>query len=119
MPPIPDELPRLRDSLLHDPPSPGLYTLSLHDALPILLCVNTQRPLFWLMARAEFSDVCELRGRRVAMQDRKSTRLNSSHSSISYAVFCFNKREVTARRIFSAGVWCHALVVGGLRDTGH
>jgi NitT/TauT family transport system substrate-binding protein len=32
-----------------------------------MLCVNTQRPLFWLMARAEFSDVSELRGRRVAM----------------------------------------------------
>jgi NitT/TauT family transport system substrate-binding protein len=32
-----------------------------------MLCVNTQRPLFWLMARAEFSDVAELRGRTVAM----------------------------------------------------
>src|SRR4051794_7075604 len=32
-----------------------------------MLCVNTQRPLFWLMARAELSDVSELRGRRVAM----------------------------------------------------
>src|SRR4051812_30377466 len=30
-------------------------------------CVNTERPLFWLMARAEFVDVSELRGRRVAM----------------------------------------------------
>ena len=32
-----------------------------------MLCVNTERPLFWLMARPEFSDVSELRGRRVAM----------------------------------------------------
>jgi len=32
-----------------------------------MLCVNTERPLFWLMARAEFSDVSELHGRRVAM----------------------------------------------------
>jgi NitT/TauT family transport system substrate-binding protein len=32
-----------------------------------MLCVNTERPLFWLMARSEFSDVSELRGRRVAM----------------------------------------------------
>jgi len=32
-----------------------------------MLCVNTERPLFWLMARAEFADVSELRGRRVAM----------------------------------------------------
>jgi ABC-type nitrate/sulfonate/bicarbonate transport system substrate-binding protein len=32
-----------------------------------MLCVNTERPLFWLMARAGFADVSELRGRRVAM----------------------------------------------------
>jgi NitT/TauT family transport system substrate-binding protein len=32
-----------------------------------MLCVNTERPLFWFMARAEFSDLSELRGRRVAM----------------------------------------------------
>jgi NitT/TauT family transport system substrate-binding protein len=32
-----------------------------------MLCVNTERPLFWLMARAAFADVSELRGRRVAM----------------------------------------------------
>jgi ABC-type nitrate/sulfonate/bicarbonate transport system substrate-binding protein len=32
-----------------------------------MLCVNTDRPLFWLMARAEFEDVADLRGRRVAM----------------------------------------------------
>jgi ABC-type nitrate/sulfonate/bicarbonate transport system substrate-binding protein len=32
-----------------------------------MLCVNTERPLFWLMGRAEFADVSELRGRRVAM----------------------------------------------------
>jgi ABC-type nitrate/sulfonate/bicarbonate transport system substrate-binding protein len=35
-----------------------------------MLCVNTERPLFWLMARGEFSDVSELRGRRVAMHPR-------------------------------------------------
>jgi ABC-type nitrate/sulfonate/bicarbonate transport system substrate-binding protein len=35
-----------------------------------MLCVNTERPLFWFMARPEFSDVSELRGRRVAMHPR-------------------------------------------------
>jgi NitT/TauT family transport system substrate-binding protein len=35
-----------------------------------MLCVNTERPLFWFMARAEFSDLSELRGRRVAMHPR-------------------------------------------------
>jgi NitT/TauT family transport system substrate-binding protein len=35
-----------------------------------MLCVNTERPLFWFIARSEFSDVSELRGRRVAMHPR-------------------------------------------------
>jgi ABC-type nitrate/sulfonate/bicarbonate transport system substrate-binding protein len=35
-----------------------------------MLCVNTERPLFWFMARPEFSDMSELRGRRVAMHPR-------------------------------------------------
>jgi len=35
-----------------------------------MLCVNTERPLFWFMARPEFSDLSELRGRRVAMHPR-------------------------------------------------
>src|SRR5256885_5495598 len=37
--------------------------------------------------------------------DRKSTRLNSSHLVISYAVFCLKKKKVTVRRITSSG-WC-------------
>jgi ABC-type nitrate/sulfonate/bicarbonate transport system substrate-binding protein len=35
-----------------------------------MLCVNTERPLFWFMARREFADLAELRGRRVAMHPR-------------------------------------------------
>jgi NitT/TauT family transport system substrate-binding protein len=42
--------------------------LRMHTGVPwTALCVNTDRPLFWLMARAEFHDVAELRGRRVRM----------------------------------------------------
>jgi NitT/TauT family transport system substrate-binding protein len=42
--------------------------IRLLDGTPwTMLCVNTEHPLFWLMARTEFSDVSELRGRRVAM----------------------------------------------------
>src|SRR5690348_18458910 len=76
-------------------PTTQIYTLSLHDALPIYL--GRQR-LEKLLARAcparlalhhharDRSDVCR--------QDRKSTRLNSSHPSISYAVFCLKKKKV-------------------------
>jgi NitT/TauT family transport system substrate-binding protein len=42
--------------------------LRMHTGVPwVMLCVNTDRPLFWLMARREFADVSELRGKRVGM----------------------------------------------------
>src|SRR6266481_3877351 len=60
-----------------------IYTLSLHDALPILQPGRQLLPL---------NRPCAIDQHRnhthPALQDRKSTRLNSSHSSISYAVFC-------------------------------
>src|SRR5947209_20111181 len=66
-----------------------IYTLSLHDALPI-----------WPAARSSPAQPCpgltagEGRGRQEdARQDRKSTRLNSSHANISYAVFCLKKKK--------------------------
>src|SRR5690606_41245643 len=81
-----------------------IYTLSLHDALPILdqfelcrgglpglpqvpgLVVARGRFRRGLRAVARAGD--QLRGR-----DRKSTRLNSSHVKISYAVFCLKKKK--------------------------
>src|SRR5687768_17832263 len=87
-----------------------IYTLSLHDALPI----SPQResnPLDGLLAKAAHTmfnrgmleafgtgrwkfllpPATTIRGRR----DRKSTRLNSSHGYISYAVFCLKKKKRT------------------------
>src|SRR5690242_20881460 len=90
----------------NDPSPTAIYTLSLHDALPISyacisrccglndqgshsgnngrgLCVpgtHERRMLFdWVYG----------------LLDRKSTRLNSSHMSISYAVFCLKKKKKT------------------------
>src|SRR5205814_1343218 len=64
------------------PTSPTkIYTLSLHDALPIYLHGGDR--LFWHLPATNF------RGRKL---DRKSTRLNSSHLGISYAVFCLKKK---------------------------
>src|SRR3712207_8297223 len=96
----------------NDTATTEIYTLSLHDALPIFaravqrqvnegtiekFTVDVSRPgvlsqflfaflpiillvvlFFWLMN---------------SMQDRKSTRLNSSHANISYAVFCLKKKK--------------------------
>src|SRR5207245_9805877 len=63
-----------------------IYTLSLHDALPI----SARR-----VAPSPFAE-CRWRSRPrapAACRDRKSTRLNSSHGSISYAVFCLKKKK--------------------------
>src|SRR5207244_13570825 len=62
-----------------------IYTLSLHDALPIC------HPL--LLAAAQQSRQHPRRKRKFPKRDRKSTRLNSSHQIISYAVFCLKKKN--------------------------
>src|SRR5438067_10287479 len=88
-----------------------LYFLSLHDSLPILLANDTpsgmrsksdrfcsfcvsclmvfglEQPYFHLLCHSP-------------TKDRKSTRLNSSHVSISYAVFCFKKKLHVMNGIF-------------------
>src|SRR5207248_10887688 len=65
-----------------------IYTLSLHDALPI------SRPARGRGSRASpsSSGTRPCRGHR-GRSDRKSTRLNSSHRTISYAVFCLKKKK--------------------------
>src|SRR5207302_10909510 len=67
-----------------------IYTLSLHDALPI--CPRLHGPLGGRLEGL----VRRVHGRAVgavAPGDRKSTRLNSSHVKISYAVFCLKKKS--------------------------
>src|SRR5437764_9131255 len=67
-----------------------IYTLSLHDALPIFLS-NTfgpSPPPQWPIPGSRNS-----RMRFDVWEDRKSTRLNSSHRCISYAVFCLKKKK--------------------------
>src|ERR1035437_7058786 len=48
--------------------------------------------------------------------DRKSTRLNSSHANISYAVFCLKKKHKTARPRGHVGIGAHEGRAGPLRD---
>src|SRR6516164_8843194 len=76
----PDEHPIF---FFNDAPPTELYTLSLHDALPIS---KSCPHLTETSERAAGARPPRERGGRP--RDRKSTRLNSSHSSISYAVFC-------------------------------
>src|SRR5207249_12274544 len=99
------------------PPHAQIYTLSLHDALPILIGRGevapsgtgsyAEGPVFWevcvgaaevevepetgvvrVRKTATAADVGRAINPQLVRRDRKSTRLNSSHVSISYAVFC-------------------------------
>src|SRR3712207_7367750 len=98
----------------NDTATTEIYTLSLHDALPIcwsrgqgwgihgfaLSYAYTDQPIFLQTA-------CQLADYALAhlppdgvplwdyLADRKSTRLNSSHANISYAVFCLKKKKYT------------------------
>src|SRR5437899_8287318 len=82
-----------------DPGTTPLYTLSLHDALPISRCSGLILGLYKtsvidsspLPTRA-FSRLLATVLLWLRALDRKSTRLNSSHLGISYAVFCLKKK---------------------------
>src|SRR5438309_5800353 len=78
----------------NDPATTEIYTLSLHDALPICLrLVDDGRRAGGSGLAADEGAALGVTGVRPANRDRKSTRLNSSHSSISYAVFCLKKKK--------------------------
>src|SRR5437773_10441641 len=77
-----------------DPPTTEIYTLSLHDALPISGAEpRAARALPPLLPRSDESWVDRLVQGMGVTGDRKSTRLNSSHITISYAVFCLKKKK--------------------------
>src|SRR5438128_8509078 len=72
-----------------------LYTLSLHDALPICDIFGGVGHHHAVAVEARLGKNLH-RVRHI--RDRKSTRLNSSHGSISYAVFCLKKKRITRTR---------------------
>src|SRR2546429_4649210 len=70
----------------NDTATTEIYTLSLHDALPISITVSAAATL----VESDSSDKGQVVNGDL---DRKSTRLNSSHGYISYAVFCLKKKK--------------------------
>src|SRR3989449_8026136 len=105
----------------NDTATTEIYTLSLHDALPISKCrgvmaAKKEDKLGWRAADTRelvlqdaivpkenvlgavnngFRQFLHTRdGGRIGLGDRKSTRLNSSHGYISYAVFCLKKKNI-------------------------
>src|SRR2546430_11043255 len=73
----------------NDTATTEIYTLSLHDALPIYR--------LWQRKRNRSSGTVDRQSALLArLADRKSTRLNSSHSQISYAAFCLKQKSRNA-----------------------
>src|SRR3712207_8692366 len=89
----------------NDTATTEIYTLSLHDALPIsntfgarVVPHNCAGPVSFAANLHVAASVSSISLIEYPVQDRKSTRLNSSHANISYAVFCLKKKtqfEVT------------------------
>src|SRR5438552_9930459 len=72
-----------------------IYTLSLHDALPISVQSRSHHGTVIIVSHcpcAGYGHGAASRA-RPSVPDRKSTRLNSSHQIISYAVFCLKKKN--------------------------
>src|SRR5258708_11256304 len=91
----------------NDTATTEIYTLSLHDALPIyskyahsgfhafrnVTCSTRPTPITKFAAPANAKHPAS-RNAKKNWPDRKSTRLNSSHQIISYAVFCLKKKKI-------------------------
>src|SRR3712207_8182217 len=96
---------------INDTATTEIYTLSLHDALPISdrhlpgegrvirvsQRIRDDDPPCGKSKMSHLDGLEPDRSARFCRQDRKSTRLNSSHANISYAVFCLKKKKCTVR----------------------
>src|SRR5947209_15378670 len=100
----------------NQPPTTSIYTLSLHDALPISKATKAGMAVIMVAGcaaavgchahtQASGTDqgpvvevtVTKVQRGFITDEDRKSTRLNSSHANISYAVFCLKKKKKISR----------------------
>src|SRR3989442_3974021 len=100
----------------NDTATTEIYTLSLHDALPISASARARAATAAIAPRSPREALASVGRRRAATRarrratgsarrtrrDRKSTRLNSSHVRISYAVFCLKKKKHYVTRLPSA-----------------
>src|SRR3712207_7536718 len=85
----------------NDTATTEIYTLSLHDALPIFASTARELALLGSVEQPSAPDPTQILRECVfghlvpplSFLDRKSTRLNSSHANISYAVFCLKKKQ--------------------------
>src|SRR3712207_7692860 len=96
---------RSHSFFFNDTATTEIYTLSLHDALPIYALEARRLQDYEASLTDLFEKIVLATGnetrllKRFAPEDRKSTRLNSSHANISYAVFCLKKIDLALRRV--------------------
>src|SRR2546427_4075973 len=102
----------------NDTATTEIYTLSLHDALPIYVTKYGPNVLYRNNGDGTFTDVTRGSGveeprmsTAAVFADRKSTRLNSSHSQISYAVFCLKKKKQAHHSPARESTECRVLVL--------
>src|SRR5438132_9614557 len=82
----------------NDTATTEIYTLSLHDALPIYRCACQAGRQGRRERSGDRGGDLRRHGHGRGSGDRKSTRLNSSHTVISYAVFCLKKKKNKKRK---------------------
>src|SRR5437867_8742625 len=83
------------------PATTEIYTLSLHDALPISARSSASSTFRrqWISAPLTPWPCSARWDSEHGHGDRKSTRLNSSHRTISYAVFCLKKKNIITKKV--------------------
>src|SRR2546422_7375224 len=81
----------------NDTATTEIYTLSLHDALPIYIKMDVAEGEEIIFSKYGGTEIKLGTDEVLILRDRKSTRLNSSHGYISYAVFCLKKKNNTTR----------------------
>src|SRR3712207_7433231 len=104
----------MRLFFFNDTATTEIYTLSLHDALPI--CMRELRDSrFTASPTLQAIAACESGGDPTTDTgnglDRKSTRLNSSHANISYAVFCLKKKKNFTIYLFTINLSVYSLLI--------
>src|SRR2546429_1398471 len=90
----------------NDTATTEIYTLSLHDALPIYVAKESgfsSTTVSIVLNNAPLARYIPVATKKRIERDRKSTRLNSSHGYISYAVFCLKKKKHTPQLYVAAG----------------
>src|SRR3712207_7949651 len=88
----------------NDTATTEIYTLSLHDALPISIAVVGA-------GRERGGAGHEIFTPDTPVADRKSTRLNSSHANISYAVFCLKKKKIKKSHSLTASTQSYYILI--------